>query len=320
MQMQEWAYARQQETYTIRQSGNFVGWLFLTMIAVQTVIKTAIQLGAFRGLVSLIGTHEGILALNMILYIVELAVPAIAVAMIAGYRRTPFPSKRVSGGFWVVGLFGGMALAIVANLVTGWLMQWLSSFGVPQPELPETVRPTLSSLAMNLLSTAVLPAVVEEMIFRGYMLGALRKHGNGLAIVVTAVFFGVFHGNILQMPFALILGLVLGYLTVITDCIWPAVLLHFSNNAMAVLISYFGQRYPDFSSEINGITFLLVAAVGAVVLTVWLRQRKTFTPVGNAYSPLRTGERVSALLTAPALLIAQVLMVLTLWQSIGGAA
>ena len=320
MQTQDWLYARQQEVHTLRQNGNFVGWLFLAMIGVQAVVQAAVALGAFSGLVSSLGTHEGIMVLNMVLYIVELAVPTVAVALLTGRRRSPFPTKRVNGAVWFVGFWGGMALAIVANLVTGWIMQWLSSFGVPQPELPQTVLPTYSSLLVNLIATAVLPAIVEEMIFRGYMLGALRAHGDSLAIVITAVLFGVFHGNILQMPFAIILGLVMGYLTVLTDCIWPAVLLHFSNNAMSVLLNFFGERYPDYAGDINGITFLIVAAIGAVVLTVLLQQQDMLTPVGNGYSPLRVRERESSLLTAPALLVAQVLMVITLLRSIGGAA
>ncbi len=320
MSLQEWVFAHEEERQTLRQNGNFVGWLFLSMIAVQTVVKTAAGFGVFSGLASLLGTHEGVMVLNMILYVVQLAVPCLVVARIAGCRQNPFPTKRVRGDIWFIGLFGGMALAIVANLVSGWLMEWLATFGIPEPDLPETVLPTYSSLAVNLLSTAVLPAIIEEMIFRGYMLGTLRKHGDGFAVVTTAVLFGVFHGNILQMPFAVILGLALGYLTVITDCIWPAVLLHFSNNAMAVLLSFFGQRFPDYSTEINGITFLTVAAIGTVVLTVLLHRRDALQPIGNRYSTLRMGERVSMLLTSPVLVIAEVLMVLTLVQSMGGAA
>ena len=320
MLVQEYAAAYVEEKHTIRQNGNFVGWLFLSMIAVQTVVKTLVGLGAFSGLVSLLGTHEGVMVLNMILYVVQLAVPCVAVAMIAGRRQTPFPTKRVRGGIWFVGLFGGMALAIVANLVSGWLMEWLTTFGIPEPDLPETVLPTYSSLAVNLLSTAVLPAFIEEMIFRGYMLGTLRRHGDGFAVVVTAVFFGVFHGNVLQMPFAVILGLALGYLTVITDCIWPAVLLHFSNNAMAVLLSFFEQRFPDNTTEINGITFLVVAMIGTIVLTVLLHGRETIRPIGNRYSTLRMSEQVWTLLSSPVLVVAEVLMILTLVQSMRGAA
>ena len=48
---------------------------------------------------------------------------------------------------------------------------------------------------LNLVSTAVLPALVEEMVFRGYILGALRPQGDGLAIVFSAVFFGLLHGK-----------------------------------------------------------------------------------------------------------------------------
>ncbi len=318
--MQEWNFARHEERRAVQRDGNFVGVLFLAMMAVQIVIRTAVQLGAFRGLTALIGTHEGIMVLNMILYVLELAVPAVAVALLMGRRQNPFPAKRVNGSLWVVSVLGGMAFSIVANLATGWLMNWLSALGIPEPDLPETVLPTVSSLAVNLIATAVLPALIEEMIFRGYMLGALRAHGDGLAVVLTAVLFGVFHGNVLQLPFALILGLVLGYLTVQTESIWPAVLLHFTNNAMSVLLSYCGERFPDQAGTVNGLTFLAISALGAAVLTALLWHREQLVPIGNRYALLRVSERVTAILTSPALIAAEVLMVLTLLQSIGGTA
>ena len=79
------------------------------------------------------------------------------------------------------------------------------------------------------------------MIFRGYKLGAFREHGDGLAVVLSAVLFGLFHGNVLQVPFAFILGLALGFLVVLTDSIWPAVLLHFVNNLLSVVLGYLGK-------------------------------------------------------------------------------
>ena len=148
--------------------------------------------------------------LNMVIYILCLAVPAVAVALISGCRQNPFPSARVGGGMLFAGVLGGMAIAVVANLAASGLMSWLSLLGIPKPQMPDNLQPTLISLVLNILSTAILPALIEEMIFRGYILGALRAHGDGLAVVLSAVLFGLFHGNVLQIPFALILGLAMG--------------------------------------------------------------------------------------------------------------
>ena len=182
--------------------------------------------------------------------------------------------------------------------------------------MPDTVLPSPVSLLLNLLSTAVLPAIVEEMIFRGFLLGALRRHGNGMAVVLTAVLFGFFHGNILQFPFAFILGLGLGYAVVCTDSIWPAVAIHFANNAMSVLIAYFQKCYPDQSLVISNVTFLVVALLGAIVLTAVHSRKAWFAPLGNGLSSFSVGARVGKILTAPAMIVALLAMTAVLAESI----
>ena len=66
------------------------------------------------------------------------------------------------------------------------------------------VRFSITFLVLNLLVLAVLPALLEEMIFRVCILGALRKYGDTFAIVVSALLFGFIHGGLSQSVFAVI--------------------------------------------------------------------------------------------------------------------
>lgn len=307
---------QQREAQELKKSSTFVALMLLAMMAIQVVLTVAVRLGLLTGLVRLAETHAGYMLFNMIIYILCLALPAVAVALISGRRQNPFPSAPVSGGMMGAGVLGGMAVAVVANLAASGLMSWLSLFGIPEPKMPDNLQPTLISLALNILSTATLPALIEEMIFRGYILGALRAHGDGLAVVLSATLFGLFHGNVLQIPFAFILGLAMGYLVVLTDSIWPAVLLHFVNNLMSVLLSFFGKCYPDQRIVISNVTLLAVAAMGAVVLTV-LRRPGYLKPIGNGISLFRVLERTRKLLFSPAMVLAFVAMLATLFYSIG---
>ncbi len=307
----------QAETQQLKKSSTFVGFMLLTMMFVNFLLTVASQFGLLQGVLQWANTHEKYMLVNMIVYVVCLAVPAVAVALIGGYRRSPFPSKRVSGGMLGIGVVGGMAIAIFANVVASWLMTWLTMLGVPEPEMPDLLQPTLISLLLNIVSTAVLPALIEEMIFRGYILGALRPHGDGLAIVLSAALFGLFHGNVLQIPFAFILGLVMGYLTVQTDSIWPAVLLHFTNNLMSVLLNFFGKCFPGQNMAITMVVFVTVTAVGAVVLTV-IRRPGYLKTVGNGVSLFKVRERVGKLLLSPAMVLALASLLVTVFNSMGG--
>ena len=85
------------------------------------------------------------------------------------------------------------------------------------------------------LLMAALPAVCEELAFRGFIFGGLvRDRGRVRAVLITAVMFGISHGVLQQSITATIMGLVLGWITLRTGSVLPCILVHFSNNALSV--------------------------------------------------------------------------------------
>ncbi len=112
---------------------------------------------------------------------------------------------------------------------------------------------------LSFISTAIVPALVEEFACRGVILGLLKKHGEGFAIVVSSVLFGLMHGNFEQIPFAFVVGLALGYIYVKTDSIWPCVVVHFINNAVSVIFSYL---IDAIGLEIGNMLYMLYLTIG----------------------------------------------------------
>ncbi len=87
-----------------------------------------------------------------------------------------------------------------------------------------------------ILVVALAPAVCEEAVFRGWLLSSFRgRTGGVVAVVVTALFFGVFHMSIYRLLGTTTLGLLIGYMVWHTRSIWPAVLFHFLNNTFSLL-------------------------------------------------------------------------------------
>jgi sodium transport system permease protein len=83
------------------------------------------------------------------------------------------------------------------------------------------------------LLLAVLPALCEELAFRGFILSGLRHLGHKWwAIVLSAVFFGVAHGLLQQSIMASLLGVVLGFVAVQTGSLVPCVLFHMTHNGL----------------------------------------------------------------------------------------
>ena len=89
-----------------------------------------------------------------------------------------------------------------------------------------------ADLGLLILCVAAVPAVCEELAFRGFILSGCRNLGNNWrAIVVSAIFFGVTHGFLQQSINACLLGIVLGYLAVRSGSLLPGVVFHFLHNA-----------------------------------------------------------------------------------------
>lgn len=112
---------------------------------------------------------------------------------------------------------------------------------------------------------AVFPAIVEELFYRGVVFRYLRRGGFGFAAVISSLIFGMVHMNITQLIFAGILGFVLCYLYELTGHIWPGMIIHFVNNAVVLLLTYF-QKASYFRICVYAAGF--VSLVSLIVLYV----------------------------------------------------
>tara|TARA_B110000444_G_C18767673_1_gene560875 strand:+ start:55 stop:960 length:906 start_codon:yes stop_codon:yes gene_type:complete len=103
-------------------------------------------------------------------------------------------------------------------------------------------------LLFNLFLIAIIPAIGEEIFFRGIIQIKLQKiiRNPHLAIFVASFIFSVIHMQFFGFLPRLFLGMLLGYLYYFSANLWMSVIAHFINNALAVIL-----MYPFFSNKIN---------------------------------------------------------------------
>ncbi|MCM1124088.1 MAG: ABC transporter permease [Eubacterium sp.] len=131
----------------------------------------------------------------------------------------------------------------------------------------------------GLLVIAVTPAVCEEMLFRGVILHSLQaRYRISTAIVITAVLFGLYHMSLVKFLPTGFLGLVLCIVVWKTGSIYPAMLMHFINNAISVAVMYYPAQVEAVFPVLCKTTFsvldilclcgvgLFLAVVGVVIL------------------------------------------------------
>lgn len=102
-----------------------------------------------------------------------------------------------------------------------------------------------TELFLQFLVLCVMPAIVEELFFRGALQGLLRPCGSEVAIFGPALLFALLHLDPIQGLTALVCGVFLGWLAERSGSILPGMLLHFTNNCLAFLSLYLRFYAPN---------------------------------------------------------------------------
>jgi membrane protease YdiL (CAAX protease family) len=157
--------------------------------------------------------------------------------------RTPFRRLRGSDvraiALGIVALFlvrVGTAVQLVATHQTNHVQSGFEHFDVVS-KIPNV---TLLSIALAILAAVVVAPVVEEIVFRGLLFGALAPRiGVLAAALVSAVIFGAVHGDMVLFPTLAALGFVSAIAYAATGNLWVSIALHAANNAIgaAALVS-----------------------------------------------------------------------------------
>ncbi len=186
-------------------------------------------------------------------------------------------------------IYGCILIVVVQPIVI--YLGFLNSL-IPIPEWMQLAQEDQYEMILNFLMTegvivyaliaiAVIPAICEEILFRGYILRAFEKSwGIITAIFVSGLFFGLFHLQAANfMPLAT-LGVVLAAMTWLSGSIWPAIFAHFVNNATAVIV---GINFPelffqDMSYESLPPFWLLIVSIVLTCLVIYAMLKSKIEP------------------------------------------
>lgn len=182
-----------------------------------------------------------------------------------------------------------LGVANLANLV-GALINRLTG----SPATSEMLPSGGPELLMQFLALCVMPAIAEELLFRGAFQGLMRPCGSAAAIFAPALLFGVLHLDLAQGLTAFACGVFLGWLAERSGSILPGMLLHLVNNALAFLTIYLRYYAPaEVSFGVELFILLFFPAFGAWMICNARRQGFSFS------AGLRPGVDVLTVFTSP---------------------
>jgi len=180
-----------------------------------------------------------------------------------------------------INLLGDLNHQLVLPKVFSGLETWMKTSEEQATQLTEKLLQvhTFQGLIFNIFLIAVLPAIGEELYFRGGLQGVIQqRQGAKNAIWMTAIIFSTIHFQFYGFVPRLLMGAFFGYLLVWSENMWLPITAHFINNVIAVIFYYLqfnGSKLPDIDSIGIGNTLWVGLASGALGLFgfFWFKKR-----------------------------------------------
>lgn len=198
--------------------------------------------------------------------------------------KKPLTYFKLDKGLKLDRFFQAFLIVLTALPVINYLAMWNSALHLPEvfSEIESWMRSSeksaeklvnallqmdsIGGLLFNLTLIAVIPAIGEELFFRGGLQQLLQKglKNHHLAIWITAFLFSALHGQFLGFFPRFFLGALFGYLFYWSGNLWLPIAAHFANNGIAVVVSYMIQQgnlneeVETVGSNEDELTFALV--------------------------------------------------------------
>lgn len=239
---------------------------------------------------------------NALFQLFTFLLPAIVYAYLADPSPRQYLGIRPPGRKNQVAVVAVLALALIAAL--GPVADWLKhiDLGNKARELDRQRESFIMSylsagnawdVLRSILLIALVPAVCEELFFRGVVFRFAQSLFRRwwLSVIVSALLFAAFHNTISEFVPIFLAGLVLGWVYYITSSIWMNILLHLLFNGLQVLAGVYADPALDKSLEAPGVVGGIFAAGTAVLLLCLFFLQRNRTPLPGDWSVVWTGEQ-----------------------------
>ena len=191
---------------------------------------------------------------NALCKIVNLAVPIYIVLKFAPYHGVHFSLKRINSKYYLYFIPLILFLATITSAFSGIFQSLLEKIGATPRDamaLPESHL----AILITFISICVIPAIGEEILFRGAIQGILRCGGQWFSIIASSLLFTFLHSDLSQLPAIFLLSVFLGYAAAYTGSLRISIAMHFANNFLSFIL-LLSREYMNATSLI-GLTVLL---------------------------------------------------------------
>lgn len=171
------------------------------------------------------------------------------------------PAKAKYFGIAIAAQFGLFSL----SFVNSFFIEFLQKLGLSYSG--DSLLPSLEGggIVLAILVIAVLPAIMEETVFRSLMLSSMKKLGTVWCVLICGLLFSLVHHSPAQTVYQFICGCVFALVAIRSDSVLPTVVSHFLNNAFVIIMCRLG-----FADTVLPMPFYIVSGVFFVASMVYL--------------------------------------------------
>lgn len=247
-------------------------------------------------------------AIELVSYILSYTIPFIIYGvLIAIPRKTALPLKRPKASVTFEAVCVGFGASAVGTVVSQLIYNAMAMSGV-YPIAPDfSAPPEPAAAVLNVIMLVVAAPLFEEFVFRGVIMQSMRRFGDVFALVVSALLFSLFHGNLVQSPNAFIMGLVIGFFVIKSGSVWTGVIMHFANNLSSVIFTELTKNCTmEFQNVAFGMYQIAAFAIGIIVFTVIKCTKKNYFKLNRNHSGqpiIAEGKKYLAFITSPTIII-----------------
>ena len=254
---------------------------------INNFLSDPINMLILQGVILIVG-----LGLPFMLYIMVLKMPL----------REAVPFREVKPGIFIRMVLIGLGLCVGVRYIYNVIeLETFVTGGLTNSQIVLAEQSGVG-LVLSILVLCVLPAILEEFVFRGVILQVLRRRGGDLfAIVMSAILCGLIYSNVRSIE-SFLIGLLMGYLVVFSGSLLPSIVINLLRSALSLTVTLLATKInPVTLSYIDCGATLFLLIIGLLALPGMFRRFPDFCKVKQGNSTLTLKEKLTTAMRRPSI-------------------
>ena len=267
-----------QEKKKIKSVYSSCGWLMLAAFGIMMVVAV-IWMGIWGSMGLMSGDPNYYGFYDIIVSYFSPTIATIAVILIERFTggeklKSYFTLDDLTGSFILLSVVIFLGIQAAAIILQSIILTGFEAIGLGFPSLEYEQEESMRTAVLGIITSSVTAPLFEELLFRGCLLSRMSKVSTRFAIFATALFFGLWHQNLLQFILGFLGGLWLGYITVKSRSLIPALICHCTANTIIECISIYEQYDEMAANNIFNIWIFSIPVIAIICAVIFVKLDK----------------------------------------------